>query len=99
MRVQILYFAVLRERAGREREGLDLPDGADVRAARRAIAERHPAVAALLPRVQTAVNRAIANDATVLADGDEVALLPPATGRARSRSDRSRSSSRRRSRP
>ena len=82
MRVQILYFAVLRERAGREREDLELPDGADVGAARRAVAERHPVVAALLPRVQTAVNRTIANDATVLADGDEIALLPPVAGGA-----------------
>src|SRR5262245_2230392 len=80
MRVQILYFAVLRERAGRDREDLELPDGADVGAARRAVAERHPAVADLLPRVQTAVNRAIAKDATPLADGDEVALLPPVAG-------------------
>jgi molybdopterin synthase catalytic subunit len=80
VRVQILYFAVLRERVGREREDLELADGADVRAARNAIAARHPSVAALLPRVQTAVNRAIANDAQRLADGDEVALLPPVAG-------------------
>jgi molybdopterin synthase catalytic subunit len=78
--VQILYFAVLRERVGTDRESLELPDGADVRGARAAIAARHPAVGALLPQVQTAVNRAIANDATVLADGDEIALLPPVSG-------------------
>jgi MoaE-MoaD fusion protein len=82
VRVQILYFAVLRERVGRERETLELADGADVRAARSAIAARHPSVAALLARVQTAVNRAIANDAQRLADGDEVALLPPVAGGA-----------------
>jgi len=80
VRVQILYFAVLRERVGQERESLELPDGADVQAARGAIAARHPNVAALLPRVQTAVNRAIAKDAQRLADGDEVALLPPVAG-------------------
>jgi len=82
VRVQILYFAVLRERVGQERESLELPDGADVQAARGAIAARHPNVAALLPRVQTAVNRAIAKDAQRLADGDEVALLPPVAGGA-----------------
>jgi molybdopterin synthase catalytic subunit len=82
VRVEILYFAVLRERVGKDRESLELPDGADVGAARSAIAARHPAVAALMPRVQTAVNRTIAKDATVLADGDEVALLPPVAGGA-----------------
>jgi len=82
VRVQILYFAVLRERAGRGEESIELPAGADVRAARAAVAERHPAIAPLLPRVQTAVNRAQASEGTPLADGDEVALLPPVAGGA-----------------
>jgi len=80
--VEILYFAILRERVGRERETLDLPAGADVGAARRAVAERHPGIERLLPQVQTAVNRVRATDATPLADGDEVALLPPVAGGA-----------------
>ena len=82
MNVEVLYFAVLRERVGRERETLDLPAGADVRAARRAVAERHPGIEALLPVVQTAVNRVRATDATPLAEGDEIALLPPVAGGA-----------------
>lgn len=82
MNVEILYFAILRERVGRERETLDLPAGADVGAARRAVAERHPGIERLLPQVQTAVNRVRATDATPLADGDEVALLPPVAGGA-----------------
>jgi molybdopterin converting factor subunit 1 len=80
VRIEVLYFAVLRERAGCAREALELPDGADVRAARAAVAGRHPEIAALLSRVQTAVNRTQAGDATVLNDGDEVALLPPVAG-------------------
>ena len=82
MRVEVLYFAILRERVGRERESLELPDGADVRTARAAIAARHPGIESLLPRVQTAVNRVMAKDVTALADGDEVALLPPVAGGA-----------------
>jgi MoaE-MoaD fusion protein len=80
--VEVLYFAILRERVRRERESFDLPAGADVRTARRAVAERHPGIAALLPQVQTAVNRVRANDDTPLAEGDEVALLPPVAGGA-----------------
>ena len=82
MRIEILYFAILRERAGRDRETLELPDGADVAAARAAVAARHTAIESLLPRVQAAVNRTIAKDTTLLADGDEVALLPPVAGGA-----------------
>ena len=80
MRIDILYFAVLRERVGRDSETLELPAGADVRAARAAIAERHRGIASLLPQVQSAVNRTMARDTTPLAEGDEVALLPPVAG-------------------
>jgi molybdopterin synthase catalytic subunit len=85
VRVEILYFAILRERVGRDRETLELPDGADVGAARAAIAARHRTIEALLPQVQTAVNRAMAKDATRLAEGDEVAFLPPVAGGAGAR--------------
>jgi molybdopterin synthase catalytic subunit len=80
LRVTVLYFAILRERLGVERETLDLPAGADVRAARAAIAARHPDIAPLLPRVATAVNRAIASETQSLAEGDEIALIPPVAG-------------------
>ena len=86
MRVHVLYFAMIRERVGRERETFELAAGADVRIARAAIAERHPELATLLPRVATAVNGAIAAEAAQLGDGDEIALIPPvAGGSARSR--------------
>jgi molybdopterin synthase catalytic subunit len=83
--VEVLYFAVLRERVARERETLALPAGADVAAARAAIAALHPEIAALLPRVQTAVNRAMAADTQSLREGDEVALIPPVAGGASAR--------------
>jgi molybdopterin synthase catalytic subunit len=80
MTITVLYFAVLRERARREREAVTLPPGSDVRAARAAVARLHPEVAALLPRVQTAVNRAMVAETHALADGDELALIPPVAG-------------------
>jgi len=77
MTITVLYFAVLRERARLERE---TAPGSDVAAARAAVARLHPELAALLPRVQTAVNRSMAADALALADGDELALIPPVAG-------------------
>jgi MoaE-MoaD fusion protein len=82
MRVTVLYFAILRERVGLEREELELVGTADVGAARAAIAARHPALASLLPAVRAAVNRAFVPDAHALADGDELALIPPVAGGA-----------------
>jgi molybdopterin synthase catalytic subunit len=78
--IQVLYFAVLRERTRRDRDTLDLPAGADVRTARAAIAALHPEVAPLLPQVQTAVNRAMVGEGHALHDGDELALIPPVAG-------------------
>ncbi|HEX3698498.1 MAG TPA: molybdenum cofactor biosynthesis protein MoaE [Polyangia bacterium] len=80
MRIQILYFAVLRERLGREQEAIELPANATVADALAALAGRHTGIAALLPRVQTAVNRAFADSAAPLHDGDELALIPPVAG-------------------
>jgi len=82
VRIEVLYFALLRERVGRDRETIALAPGADVAAARAAIATLHPEIAAFLPRVQTAVNQVMAPEAQVLGDGDEVALIPPVAGGA-----------------
>ena len=78
--VNVLYFAVLRERLARDGETLSLPAGADIRAARAALAAMYPELAPLLPRVATAVNRTMAPDTQPLSDGDELALIPPVAG-------------------
>ena len=80
MTITVLYFAMLRERARRERETVTLEPGSDVAAARAAIAALHPELVALLPLVQTAVNRVLVASAHALAEGDELALIPPVAG-------------------
>src|SRR5579862_8962956 len=82
MKVEVLYFAVLRERTRLDHEAVELPPDATVGDARAAIAARHPSVAPLLSQVQIAVNRTIVPDAQPLAEGDELALLPPVAGGA-----------------
>jgi molybdopterin converting factor small subunit len=42
MKVEVLYFAVLRERIRLDQETVELPAGASVADARAAIATRHP---------------------------------------------------------
>ena len=80
MTITVLYFAVLRERAHRERETVTLDPGSDVAAARAAIARLHPALESLLPVVQTAINRVIVTATHTLGEGDELALIPPVAG-------------------
>jgi molybdopterin synthase catalytic subunit len=82
VQVQVLYFAILRERLGRDSETLELAPTATVGDARAALAAAHPEIAPLLPRVQSAVNRTMVGETHTLADGDELALIPPVAGGA-----------------
>jgi molybdopterin synthase catalytic subunit len=70
-------FAGLREQAGTSRRELELADGASV-------ADVWPALGlgAEPPGLLYAVNRAYAEPETKLAEGDEVALIPPVSGGA-----------------
>lgn len=80
MQVTVLLFGSLREAAGARSLVLELPSGAKIEALREALETRLPAAARLGPRVAVAVNQALAAPGTLLAEGDEVALLPPVSG-------------------
>ncbi len=73
--VVVRLFAMLRERAGASTLELELPEGACVRDALREVGE----LAAGLPLVM-AVNRSYAAPDAPLAEGDELALIPPVSG-------------------
>ncbi len=75
MQITVRLFAGLRERAGDARRSLELPDGATV-ADVWARLDLGDEPAGLL----YAVNKAYADAATALGDGDEVALIPPVSG-------------------
>ena len=79
--LEIRLFATLKDRAGRDRIRVELPDraatGADVLAA---VAAGYPALAPALPTSLLAVNRAFAGPDTPVNAGDEVALFPPVSG-------------------
>ncbi|HUJ61361.1 MAG TPA: molybdenum cofactor biosynthesis protein MoaE [Kofleriaceae bacterium] len=83
MRISVLYFAVFRERIGRADDALVMPPGATVGDAVAALALRHPAIGALRGRFRVAVNHDFVADGHALADGDELALIPPVAGGTR----------------
>jgi molybdopterin synthase sulfur carrier subunit len=82
--VRVLYFAWLRERAGRAEERLTLPDGvATVGSLAAWLRGRDTAGAAVfgdLAVVRAAVNQVFAPPDAPIVDGDEVAFFPPVTG-------------------
>lgn len=81
MRIDVRLFASYREAAGTSHFDVDLPEGAGVRDALIAIAERHPRLAGG-GRILTARNREYVDADALLADGDELALIPPVSGGA-----------------
>jgi molybdopterin synthase catalytic subunit len=82
MRIRVLYFAVFREQIGREDDVVELAAGARVGDAIAAIAARHAPVDKLRGRFRVAVNQEFTADDRALADGDELALIPPVAGGA-----------------
>ena len=82
--ITLLYFARLRETFGMAFEELELPAGATtLEGVRATLAARGGAWAHELAAgraFRAAVNQDIANSATPVKDGDEVAFFPPVTG-------------------
>jgi molybdopterin converting factor subunit 1 len=83
VRVRVRLFAVQRELAGVRELGLDLPAGATVEDAWRALIERHPVLAPGRASVRFARNGTYAEPGDRLVDGDEVACIPPVSGGSR----------------
>ena len=82
MRVRVLYFAVVRERIGRDQEELELPAGATAEAAWRELERRHPELGGLRAAVKLAINEELAAGDRVLVEGDVLAVIPPVAGGA-----------------
>ena len=82
--MRILYFAWMRERAGRAEETLALPATvatvAELAAWLRARDEAGAMAFANPAVIRAAVNQVFAPPDTPVADGDEVAFFPPVTG-------------------
>lgn len=80
MRVRVRLFARLRDIIGASEIERDLPAGATARMLWDALAADHPELDRYLTAVSTAVNEEYARMDAILADGDEVAFLPPVSG-------------------
>src|SRR5215207_9216396 len=80
MQIRVRLFAIQRELAGTREVPLELADGGSVEDAWRALIERYPALAPGRSFVRFARNGDYAEPGTLLADGDELAVIPPVSG-------------------
>lgn len=80
MRVRVLAFARLRELLDAPERSLDLSEESRVADAWSALVREHPALANERGSTRAARNGHLVSFDEVLADGDELALLPPVGG-------------------
>ena len=80
LRIRIRLFAIQRALAGTREVAVELPAGATVADAWEALVARHPVLAPGRSSVRYAVNGDYSDASAALADGDELAVIPPVSG-------------------
>jgi len=80
MHVTVRLFARLREIAGASEVGRDLRDGATAQDAWDTLVADHPPMRDYTRAISCAVNASYVKMTRPLADGDEVAFMPPVSG-------------------
>ena len=78
--LRIRFFARLREQAGVEVEPLQVAPGSTVADVYAELRRRHPSLEADAKAVRGAINQEFAPWDARVADGDEVAFIPPVSG-------------------
>jgi molybdopterin synthase catalytic subunit len=80
--IRVLFFGVLRDIVGLREDSLEVPEGGRLQFVYEHYAARFPRLRDMSASVVLALNQQFAEPASALADGDEVAFLPPVSGGA-----------------
>lgn len=80
MRVRVKLFAMLRERAGAADAACDVPEGSTVDDLWDRLLRDHPGLSGVEWKLLYAVNGEYVERRCRLAEGDEVAFIPPVSG-------------------
>ncbi len=78
--IRLLAFGALSDHLGSRPLEMNFATGSRVSDLIARVGREYPAAQSQLPHCMTAVNREYVETEHVLADGDEVALLPPVSG-------------------
>jgi molybdopterin converting factor subunit 1 len=80
VRVRVLFFGVIREIVGVREDTVDIAEGTSPVDLLMAYQTNFPRLKDVLPSVAFAVNQKFANPDATIAEGDEIAFLPPVSG-------------------
>lgn len=82
MQIKVLFFGLLKDVCGRSEDALELPAGSTAGSVFEHYAAMMPKLRGMAASIVLARNHEFVKTVDVLADGDEVALLPPVSGGA-----------------
>ena len=80
MKIRVRLFAAVKDIVGQREVVLDLPEGTTAAGMLDRFSGDYPRLRGLAPSLLFAVNREYVEGTRVLAEGDEVALIPPVSG-------------------
>jgi len=80
MKIRLLYFAVLRDIAGRDEQVIDVADGTRAGDVWQRLRSEHAALRDYVQPPMIAVNESYVGVEEILRDGDELAFIPPVAG-------------------
>ncbi|MEA2339813.1 MAG: sulfur-carrier protein [Thermoanaerobaculia bacterium] len=80
MKIRLLFFAVLRDIAGRSEDVFELADGTTAGDVWQRLRDRHAPLRDYVQPPMIAVNESYVGAEEVLRDGDELAFIPPVAG-------------------
>ena len=83
MHVRIRLFAAFREAVGRSQLTVDAPTGATAGQVVERLRAEYPSLGPAAEGAMLALNQEYVDASAPLADGDELALIPPVSGGAR----------------
>ena len=82
MTVKVLFFGLLKDVTGRSEDRLDLADESHLDSVFSHYAEKFPKLGEMARSIVMARNHEFADPSSPVADGDEIAFLPPVSGGA-----------------
>ena len=80
MKVKLLFFASLKDIAGRRELEMELDDASTLQQVTEKLASLYPEIGLMQNSVRIAINQEFADENSSLNNGDEIAFLPPMSG-------------------
>ena len=80
MKINVLFFAYLKDVVGKSKAQFEVENSLDVAGLKLKLVEMYPQLEEKLPNVIVSINQDFAFDADVIEDGAEIAFFPPVSG-------------------